>query len=63
MAVQLSDIETQLETLASESKSAIATANTLEQLEQLRVGYLGKKGQLSQILGMMGNCRQSSGPK
>jgi len=49
MTVQLSDIETQLEILGQESKSAIATANTLEQLEQLRVGYLGKKGQLSQI--------------
>ena len=63
MTVQLSDIETQLETLGQESKSAIATANTLEQLEQLRDGYLGKKGQLSQILGMMANCRQTSVPK
>ena len=63
MAVQLSDIETQLETLGQESKSAIAAANTLEQLEQLRVGYLGKKGQLSQILGMMGKLSADQRPK
>ena len=63
MTVQLSDIETQLEILSQESKSAIATANTLEQLEQLRVGYLGKKGQLSQILGMMGKLSPDQRPK
>jgi phenylalanyl-tRNA synthetase alpha chain len=63
MTVQLSDIETQLEILGQESKSAIATANTLEQLEQLRVGYLGKKGQLSQILGMMGKLSPDQRPK
>ncbi|MGH2413615.1 MAG: phenylalanine--tRNA ligase subunit alpha [Microcystaceae cyanobacterium] len=50
MATSLTSIETELQTLQAEAKGAIAAATTLEQLEQLRIGYLGKKGQLSQIL-------------
>ena len=43
MTIQISDIEAQLETLRQEAQSAITTAGTLERLEELRVGYLGKK--------------------
>lgn len=63
MSTQLSELETQLETLRQDAQNAIATTNTLEQLEQLRVSYLGKKGQLSQILGSMGKLPADQRPK
>ena len=63
MTTQLNDLEAQLETLRQEAKNAIATSNTLEQLEQLRIGYFGKKGQLSQILGSMGKLAADQRPK
>jgi phenylalanyl-tRNA synthetase alpha chain len=54
MTTEPSDLESQLSTLQQEARGAIATATTLDQLEQLRIKYLGKKGSLSQILGGMG---------
>ncbi|HLO49023.1 MAG TPA: phenylalanine--tRNA ligase subunit alpha [Kamptonema sp.] len=63
MTTQLNDLEAQLETLRQEAENAIATSNTLEQLEQLRIGYFGKKGQLSQILGSMGKLPGDQRPK
>lgn len=63
MSTQLSDIEAQLESLRQDGKNAIATLTTLEQLEQLRVSYFGKKGQLSQILGSMGRLPAEERPK
>ena len=63
MTTQLNDLEAQLETLRQEAENAIATSNTLEQLEQLRIGYFGKKGQLSQILGSMGKLAADQRPK
>jgi phenylalanyl-tRNA synthetase alpha chain len=63
MTTQLNDLETQLQTLRQEAESAIASSNTLEQLEQLRIGYFGKKGQLSQILGSMGKLPGDQRPK
>jgi phenylalanyl-tRNA synthetase alpha chain len=63
MTTQLNDLEIQLQTLRQEAESAIATSNTLEQLEQLRIGYFGKKGQLSQILGSMGKLPGDQRPK
>lgn len=62
MSTHLSDLQTQLETLRQDAQQAIATTNTLEQLEQLRVSYLGKKGQLSQILGSMGKLPADQRP-
>ncbi len=59
----LGELETQLETLRSEGTSAIATADTLERLEELRVNYLGKKGQLSRILGSMGKLAAADRPR
>lgn len=60
---QLSDLEAQLETLRSDAEKAIATAENLESLEELRVAYLGKKGQVSKVLGGMGKLDPSDRPR
>ena len=56
-------LETQLKELQQEAISAIAAINTLEELEQLRINYLGKKGQLSQILRGMGKLSAEERPR
>ncbi len=61
--IQLSDLEAQLENLRQAAASAIAQANTLEELEELRIGYLGKKGQISKVLGSMGKLDPSDRPR
>ncbi|NER32243.1 MAG: phenylalanine--tRNA ligase subunit alpha, partial [Symploca sp. SIO1C4] len=55
-------LETQLAALREEAITAIAAADTLEQIEQLRVNYLGKKGQLSQVLRGMGKLSPEERP-
>ena len=57
-----STIQTQLEELNTEAVKAIADTQSLEELEQLRVKYLGKKGQLSQILRGMGKLSPEERP-
>ncbi|MBW4667269.1 MAG: phenylalanine--tRNA ligase subunit alpha [Cyanomargarita calcarea GSE-NOS-MK-12-04C] len=57
------NLEAQLLALQQEGEGAIASANTLERLEELRVGYLGKKGQLSILLGSMGKLPTEERPK
>ena len=57
------NLEVQLLALKQEGESAIASADTLERLEELRVGYLGKKGQLSVLLGSMGKLPTEERPK
>lgn len=59
----LNELETQLKALEQEATRAIATAENLEQLEQLRVQYLGKKGQLSTILRGMGKLSPEERPR
>ncbi len=59
----MSTLETQLQTLQQDGQAAIAATDTLEQLEQLRVKYLGKKGELSQILGGMGKLDATERPR
>ncbi|HEY9665580.1 MAG TPA: phenylalanine--tRNA ligase subunit alpha, partial [Coleofasciculaceae cyanobacterium] len=54
MTTSPDELETQLTAIKQEAIKAIAATDTLEQLEQLRVSYLGKKAQLSQVLGGMG---------
>ncbi len=54
MSNQPSNLEAQLEALRISAKSEILAADTLERLEELRVVYLGKKGQLSGLLREMG---------
>lgn len=63
MTTSLNELETQLAALKEEATKAIAIADTLEQLEQLRVKYLGKKGQLSQVLGGMGKLPAEDRPR
>ncbi|GAB4236397.1 MAG: phenylalanine--tRNA ligase subunit alpha [Elainellaceae cyanobacterium] len=63
MSTSLSDLETQLTTLKQEAREAIARLDSLEQLEQLRIKYLGKKGSLSQVLGGMGKLDAADRPR
>jgi phenylalanyl-tRNA synthetase alpha chain len=63
MSTYLTPIETELQHLQQEAQTAIAATATLEQLEQLRVNYLGKKGQLSQILRAMGKLSGEDRPR
>ncbi|MBP0022371.1 MAG: phenylalanine--tRNA ligase subunit alpha [Cyanobacteria bacterium SBLK] len=57
------EIETQLTNLKTEATSAIAATDALDDLESLRVKYLGKKGQLSQVLRGMGKLSAEERPK
>jgi phenylalanyl-tRNA synthetase alpha chain len=59
----MTDIGTELKKLGEEATEAIATADNLDKLEQLRVSYLGKKGQVSKILGTMGKLDPQERPK
>ncbi|MBK4732330.1 phenylalanine--tRNA ligase subunit alpha [Oxynema sp. CENA135] len=63
MTTQLSDLETQLEQVRSVASGAIASADTLDALEQLRVKYLGKKGELSLVLRGMGKLDPGDRPR
>jgi phenylalanyl-tRNA synthetase alpha chain len=56
-------LETQLTALRQEAQQAIAAIVTLDDLEQLRIKYLGKKGSLSQVLGGMGKLSAEERPK
>ncbi len=60
---QLNDLQTQLKTLQTDGMAAIDATSTLDDLEQLRVKYLGKKGQLSQILGGLGKLPAEERPQ
>ena len=63
MTNQPSNLEAQLEALRQEAQQAIAAADTIERLEELRVVYLGKKGQLSGLLRSMGNLDATERPR
>lgn len=57
------DLEQQLSKLQQEASDEIATLSGLEELDQFRVGYLGKKGKLSKILGGMGKLSAEDRPR
>lgn len=57
-----STIQEQLTELNTTALDAIASADSLDALEQLRVKYLGKKGELSQILRGMGKLSPEERP-
>ncbi len=57
------DLEQQLSTLQEEASKQIATLSSLDELDQFRVGYLGKKGKLSKILGGMGKLSAEDRPR
>lgn len=63
MTTPLTDIESQLDSLRQSGENAITISDSLDHLEQLRIAYLGKKGQLSQILGRMGKLPPEERPK
>jgi phenylalanyl-tRNA synthetase alpha chain len=63
MTDQPSNLVTQLKTLQQEAQTAIAAADTLERLEELRVVYLGKKGQLSALMRQMGQLSAEERPQ
>jgi phenylalanyl-tRNA synthetase alpha chain len=52
-----------LEPLANEARTAIAAAQDGPALEQLRVDYLGKKGQITSLLKGLGNLSEEERPK
>jgi phenylalanyl-tRNA synthetase alpha chain len=56
-------LEQDLTTLQSRAIAEITAADSLEALDQLRVGYLGKKGQVSKILGGMGKLLPEERPR
>lgn len=58
----MTSILEQLTELKTTSVEAIASTETLDDLEQLRVKYLGKKGELSQILRGMGKLSAAERP-
>ena len=63
MATTSHTLESELQTLQQEAQVAIAAITTLEEVEQLRINYLGKKGQLSRILGAMGKLSPEDRPR
>lgn len=63
MTLSLSDLEAQLTAMRQDAQQAIAATTDLEQLEQLRIQYLGKKGQLSQVLKGMGKLDADERPR
>ncbi|MCG5061802.1 MAG: phenylalanine--tRNA ligase subunit alpha [Limnoraphis robusta] len=56
-------IDAQLQELRQNAQSEITACQSLDQLEQLRINYFGKKGQLSQVLGAMGKLDPSERPR
>ena len=63
MTAAPTQLETDLIAMKEAAAGAIAAAATLEDLDQLRVGYLGKKGQLSKVLGGMGKLSADERPR
>ncbi|MGF1515324.1 MAG: phenylalanine--tRNA ligase subunit alpha [Elainellaceae cyanobacterium] len=59
----LTELESQLTQLQQEAQAAIADADALDALEKLRIQYLGKKGQISKVLGGMGQLDPEERPK
>jgi phenylalanyl-tRNA synthetase alpha chain len=63
MTAAPTSLETDLMAMKEAARGAIAAATTLDELEQLRIGYLGKKGQLSKVLGAMGKLSADERPR
>ncbi|NJK36637.1 MAG: phenylalanine--tRNA ligase subunit alpha [Oscillatoriales cyanobacterium RM2_1_1] len=63
MTIQVTDLEAQLQELGQNAQAAVTECQTLDDLEQLRVSYLGKKGKLSGVLGAMGKLDAGDRPR
>ncbi|MCS7292301.1 MAG: phenylalanine--tRNA ligase subunit alpha, partial [Gloeomargarita sp. SKYBB_i_bin120] len=59
----MADLAQALQELEAQGLAAIAAATSLAALEQLRVDYLGKKGELSQVLRGMGQLPPAERPR
>ncbi len=57
------DLESQLTALKEAAQETIAATDSLDALEKLRVQYLGKKGDVSKILGQMGKLSPEDRPR
>lgn len=55
-------VKEQLERIAGEARKHLARAETTEELEQLRISVLGKKGELTQLLRSMGGLPEEERP-
>jgi phenylalanyl-tRNA synthetase alpha chain len=62
MTFSVTDLEAQLNQLQDEALGAIAQTEALDDLEKLRVRFLGKKGELPKILGGMGKLSGEERP-
>lgn len=63
MSTTLTEIESQIHKLQKTAQAAITTSQNTEEIEQLRISYLGKKGELSQILRAMGKLSPEDRPR
>jgi phenylalanyl-tRNA synthetase alpha chain len=63
MTVQVNDLEAQLTAIQQEAQTAIAAVTTLNELEELRLKYMGKKGPIPQVLGGMGKLDPADRPR
>lgn len=61
--IMATEIESQLQILAELAQKAITSADSLQKLEELRINYLGKKGELSLILKEMGKLSAEDRPR
>jgi phenylalanyl-tRNA synthetase alpha chain len=60
--ISLQQLTEQIDALEAEGAAAIDAASSEAELEQLRVGLLGKKGRLSAVLGAMGRLPAEERP-
>ncbi len=60
--MDLAAISQQLEALQQEAEAAVAQVSSRDALEQLRVGFLGKKGRLTTVLRGMGGLSPAERP-
>ena len=56
-------MEDQLQALSQEATTVLQQAQTLEDLEQIRIDFMGKKGKLSKVLGGMGKLSPEERPR
>jgi phenylalanyl-tRNA synthetase alpha chain len=63
MTTDLDSLKAQLQSLSEKATLSVADIQTAEQLEQVRIEYLGKKGILSQMLGAMGKLSVEERPQ
>ncbi len=61
--MSVNELEAQLDSMKQQAQAAIAAADSLDAIEQLRINYFGKKGELSKVLGGMGKLGPDDRPR